>query len=200
MSPTSIFSRENVRIGSTYFCWNDVNAPAAFGGSSSLQTWARKPEAIEPPETLDIRAARDRTPSSFRRTSAPAWNSMARNPPPESAMPMPGSSEWPSQLKPFACSVTPLGELGRGSLMTVFSHGRGRRVLATMPMHPQWQRSSQIADRRRKLSPYPSRNFAHPLELTFLVIDGKVISSDRRGKAALSAERQSFQGHKAVCL
>jgi hypothetical protein len=127
MSPTSIFSRENVKIGSTYFCWNGVNAPAAFGGPSSLQTWARNPEAIEPPETLDIRAARDRSPSSFRRNSAPAWNSMARNPPPESAMPMPGSSEWPSQLKPLACSVTPLGELGRGWLMTVFSDGRGTK-------------------------------------------------------------------------
>jgi len=109
------------------FCWNGVNAPAAFGGPSSLQTWARYPEAIEPPETLDIRAARDRSPSSFRRNSAPAWNSMARNPPPESAMPMPGSSEWPSQLKPLACSVTPLGELGRGWLMTVFSDGRGTK-------------------------------------------------------------------------
>jgi hypothetical protein len=41
MSPTSIFSRENVKIGSTYFCWNGVNAPAAFAGPSSLQTWAR---------------------------------------------------------------------------------------------------------------------------------------------------------------
>jgi hypothetical protein len=42
MSPTSILSRENVKIGSTYFCWNGVNAPAAFAGPSSLQTWAEE--------------------------------------------------------------------------------------------------------------------------------------------------------------
>jgi hypothetical protein len=153
MSPTSIFSRENVKIGSTYFCWNGVNAPAAFGGPSSLQTWARYPEAIEPPETLDIRAARDRSPSSFRRNSAPAWNSMARNPPPESAMPMPGSSEWPSQLKPLACSVTPLGELGRGWLMTVFSDGRGTKG-ASKHVHPN---GGVVDDWRREVISCPSK-------------------------------------------
>src|SRR6266702_4008633 len=55
-------------------------------------------------------------------------------------------------------------------------------------------------DRRRKLSPYPSRSLAHRLELTSFVLDGKVVSNDRRGKAALRAERQAFQRHKAVCF
>jgi hypothetical protein len=39
-----------------------------------------------------------------------------------------------------------------------------------------------------KLSPYPSRSLAHPLELTSFVLDGKVVSNDRRGKAALRAD------------
>src|SRR6266581_2101587 len=55
-------------------------------------------------------------------------------------------------------------------------------------------------DRRRKLSPYPSRSLAHRLELTSFVLDGKVVSNDRRGKAALRAERQAFQRHKAACF
>src|SRR5262249_43349305 len=57
-----------------------------------------------------------------------------------------------------------------------------------------------MPDRRRKLSPYPSRCFAHPLELTSFVVDGKAVSEERRGKAALSAERQAFQRHKAARL
>src|SRR6059058_1618247 len=55
-------------------------------------------------------------------------------------------------------------------------------------------------DRRRRLAPYPSRTFAHPLELTSFLVDGKAVSEDRRGKAALSAERQAFQRHEAGCL
>src|SRR5262249_58375349 len=51
-------------------------------------------------------------------------------------------------------------------------------------------------DRREKLAPYPSRSFAHPLELTSFVVDGKAVANDRRGKAALSAKRQAFQRHK----
>src|SRR5262249_16679490 len=53
---------------------------------------------------------------------------------------------------------------------------------------------------RRKLSPYPSCRLAHPFELASFVLDGKVVSNDRRGKAALRAERQAFQRHKAACL
>jgi len=55
-------------------------------------------------------------------------------------------------------------------------------------------------DRSRKLCPYPSRCLAHPLELTSFGVDGKAVSNDRGGKAALSAERQAFQRHKAICL
>src|SRR5215831_16581791 len=51
-----------------------------------------------------------------------------------------------------------------------------------------------------KLSPYPSCGLAHPLELASFVLDGKVVSNDRRGKAALRAERQAFQRHKAACF
>src|SRR5215831_9468724 len=51
-----------------------------------------------------------------------------------------------------------------------------------------------------KLSPYPSCRLAHPLELASFVLDGKVVSNDRRGKAALRAERQAFQRHKAACF
>src|SRR5262249_56772241 len=51
-----------------------------------------------------------------------------------------------------------------------------------------------------KLSPYPSCGLAHPLELASFVRDGKAISNDRRGKAALRAERQAFQRHKAACF
>jgi hypothetical protein len=56
------------------------------------------------------------------------------------------------------------------------------------------------ADGKRKLCPYPSCYLAHPLELTSFVVDGKAVSNDRRGKAALRAERQPFQRHKAICL
>src|SRR5262252_7095587 len=51
-----------------------------------------------------------------------------------------------------------------------------------------------------KLSPYPSCSLAHPLELASFVLDGEVVSNDRRGKAALRAERQAFQRHKAACF
>src|SRR5215475_10247548 len=57
-----------------------------------------------------------------------------------------------------------------------------------------------MPDRRKKLSPHPSRSFAHPLELTSFLVDGKAVSKDRRGKAALWAERQAFQRHKAARL
>jgi hypothetical protein len=43
-------------------------------------------------------------------------------------------------------------------------------------------------------------SIAHPLELTSFVLDGKVVSNDRRGKTALRAERRAFQWHKAVCF
>src|SRR5262249_15212407 len=46
----------------------------------------------------------------------------------------------------------------------------------------------------------PSRGFAHRRELTSFVVDGKIVSNNRRGKAALSAERQAFQRHKAARL
>ena len=49
-----------------------------------------------------------------------------------------------------------------------------------------------------KLSPYPSCRLAHPLELASFVLDGQVVSNDRRGKAALRAERQAFQRHEAA--
>jgi len=51
-----------------------------------------------------------------------------------------------------------------------------------------------------KLSPYPSCRLAHPLELASFVLDGQVVSNDRRGKAALRAERQAFQRHEAACF
>src|SRR5262245_24499921 len=54
--------------------------------------------------------------------------------------------------------------------------------------------------RRAKLSPYPSCRLAHPLELASFVLDGQVVSNDRRGKSALRAERQAFQRHKAARL
>ena len=50
------------------------------------------PETIDPPETLEIRSSRASSPSSLSRRSAPTWNSIAREPPPERHSPdVPGS-------------------------------------------------------------------------------------------------------------
>jgi hypothetical protein len=44
----------------------------------------------------------------------------------------------------------------------------------------------------RRLTPNPPCSLAHPLELTSFILDGKMVSSDRRGETALRAERQAF--------
>src|SRR5262245_3491126 len=51
-----------------------------------------------------------------------------------------------------------------------------------------------------KLSPYSSCRLAHRLDLASFVLNGQVVSNDRRGKAALRAERQAFQRHEAACF
>src|SRR5262245_40808495 len=82
---------------------------------------------------------------------------------------------------------------------------RGGLFPCAVPFKPAGARGEdpffpEMPDRTKKLSPYPSRCFAHPLELTSFVVDGKAVSEDRRGKAALRAERQAFQRHKAARL
>src|SRR5215831_6487050 len=74
-----------------------------------------------------------------------------------------------------------------------------RQVRKQARRHPQCE-LLEMPERRRKLSPYPSRSFTHSLELTSFLVDGKVVSKDRRGKATLRAERQAFQRHKAARL
>src|SRR6266568_3185271 len=128
MSPTSIFSREKLKIGSTYFSWNWPNAPAAFGRPSWFQTQARYPAAIDPPETLDIRVTRDKIPSSLSRSNAPAWNSMARKPPPDRASAIPGSRELPSHLNLSDSSAMWLGEEGRAPAMVRASWEKRTRL------------------------------------------------------------------------
>ena len=44
-------------------------------------------DVIDPPETLETRSIFGRMPSSFIRITAPAWNSVARYPPPEKLTP-----------------------------------------------------------------------------------------------------------------
>ena len=58
----------------------------------SFQWMPSSPETIDPPETLEIRSRRASSPSSLSRRSAPTWNSIAREPPPERHSPdVPGS-------------------------------------------------------------------------------------------------------------
>jgi hypothetical protein len=47
---------------------------------------------------------------------------------------------------------------------------------------------------------YPSRCLAHPLELASLVVDGKAVSKDRRGKAALRAMRRKIERATSISL
>src|SRR5262245_30240972 len=51
--------------------------------SSFDQFEARTPDVMEPPETLENLSIRLRYPSSLSRHRLPAWNSIARYPPPD---------------------------------------------------------------------------------------------------------------------
>src|SRR6516165_8214637 len=86
--------------------------------------------------------------------------------------------------------------LGSGGLSSIQPGSKSTRSF----LEAAGDQGVACADGRRKLCPYPSCYLAHSLELTSFVVDGKAVSNDRRGKAALRAERQPFQRHKAVCL
>jgi hypothetical protein len=100
----------------------------------------------------------------------------------------------PSSGQPSACRRDRRHRASHGRLLSSYAPPRATFV--------KWLRRHRPVDmpqllapagrRRRKLSPYPSRSFAHPLKLTSFVLDGEVVSNDRRGKAALRAERQAF--------
>ena len=93
------------------------------------------------------------------------------------------------------CECSRLQDLRWLSILKPLRRSGSHSASATMKSTPVSAISfdEHLCGREEELCPYPSCYLAHPLELTSFVVDGKAVSNDRRGKAALRAERQPFQ-------